>query len=322
MKKIFTTLFATAAVFCASAAVPTYETDPTSGSTIEDRAEFKVTFTFSEEVKADSAQLVGGARFNSQLVTVATTKRASNIIEVTVPADAWGTASAGEYLLEVVLPEVYDSKGNLIQESDKDEETDETFYYPYTPRTNYISPDKTPAAYVGVDPDPAYTSVWDAYYDGWGAVDFAFSNVVELTGANAGARVSYVIDGEVTSKTVSVDEIWADWNMWTGNYGLSVPIPAIEDLEEEDLESITITLNGVVSNSKDITVAPVTYRAISANNIKKAPKTAGISLINEASSFDIYSIDGSVVKHNANNSDLKNIKNGIYVINGKKVIVK
>lgn len=324
MKKIFTSLFAMAAVFCASAAVPTYEVDPKSGSTIDDRAEFKVTFTFSEEVKADSAQLVGGARFNSQMVTVATTKTAANIIEVTVPSDAWGTANAGEYLLEVVLPEVYDSNGVLIQESDTDEETHETFYYPYTPRTNYISPDNTPAAYVGVDPAPGDMSVWDVYYDGWGAVDFSFTNSVELNGTNAGATIIYGLsDGGSDYVIVSVDDIWADWNMWTGYYGLSVPmLPGNTTLTKSNLVSITVILTGVTSNGKTIEINPIVYS--DTKSVKKSAKgnTSGIDIVSSSDIVSVYNLQGVLINKNMPFSSVKNLPAGIYIVNGRKISIK
>lgn len=324
MKKIFTSLFATVAVFCASAAVPTYTVNPESGSTIENRAEFKVAFTFSEAVKADSAQLVGGARFNSQMVTVATTKKAANIIEVTVPSDAWGTASEGEYLLEVVLPEVYDSKGVLIQESDTDEETSETFYYPFTPRANYISPDNTPASYLRYEPSSNEVSAWEAYNEGWGSVDFVFSGIVQLTNEDRTARVIYTTtDDERITTDVTADEVWADWNMWTGEYYVNVMLPYVSELTEANLESIRVTLYGIESNGSVLSTEVANY--YKSNSKKIAPKgnsTSGIKVINENECFNIYDLQGNIVLKDATNSNISTLKAGCYIANGKKIIIK
>lgn len=317
MKKIFTTLFATAAVFCASAAVPTYTVNPESGSTIEDRAEFKVSFTFSEEVKADSAQLVGGARFNSQMVTVATTKKAGNIIEVTVPADAWGTPSEGEYLLEVVLPEVYDSKGTLIQESDTDEETHETFYYPYTPRTNYVSPDNTPVEYIGYDPTNKEVTAWEAYNDGWGAINLYFTGTVDYS--NMSVRVIYTTTTGNIVNVVPDYDIWDDWNMWTGDYTVSFALPIVDSLTQENLNSISIAVSGIKANDSTIAISPIVYtKSISSQFNVKRNNTAGISNIAISEGNDaIYDLNGNNVGNN-----VSSLEKGIYILNGKKFIVK
>lgn len=45
------------------------------------------------------------------------------------------------------------------------------------------------------------------------------------------------------------------------------------------------------------------------------------SLIGDAENVDIYSIDGKLVKHNANTNDIENLKVGIYIIKGNKIVV-
>lgn len=306
-----------AAVFCASAAVPTYEVNPESGSTIDDRAEFKVTFTFSEEVKADSAQLVGGARFNSQMVTVATAKKAANIIEVTVPTDAWGTASAGEYLLEVVLPEVYDANGQLIEEQDIDEETQEVFSYPFTPRANYSSPDNTPVEYVGYDPTNKEVTAWGAYNDGWGAINLYFTGEVDYS--RMAVLVKYDTTDGTINKIVPSYDIWDDWNMWTGDYTVSIALPIEDSLTEDNLTSITITITGVQANDEVLAIAPIVYsKSVVAKSNKRPNNTAGISNISVSNVNDVvYDLKGNKV-----GNSLSTLDKGIYIVNGKKYVIK
>ena len=46
------------------------------------------------------------------------------------------------------------------------------------------------------------------------------------------------------------------------------------------------------------------------------------SILNEANTAEVYTISGILVKRNATREDLKGLKKGIYIINGKNVLVK
>lgn len=46
------------------------------------------------------------------------------------------------------------------------------------------------------------------------------------------------------------------------------------------------------------------------------------SIVGDDSNFDVYSVNGMIIKRNANKADVKDLDPGIYVINGKKVLVK
>ena len=53
------------------------------------------------------------------------------------------------------------------------------------------------------------------------------------------------------------------------------------------------------------------------------PKEAGVnSIIDSDNAMKVYSIDGGVVTESGNSEALKSLKKGIYIINGKKVLVK
>ena len=47
-----------------------------------------------------------------------------------------------------------------------------------------------------------------------------------------------------------------------------------------------------------------------------------VETIGEDANFDIYSVNGMIIKRNGNKADLKALDPGIYVVNGKKVLVK
>ncbi len=52
------------------------------------------------------------------------------------------------------------------------------------------------------------------------------------------------------------------------------------------------------------------------------PAGSGVASVVEISNCDVYDLQGRVVLHNASNDDLKNLSKGIYVVNGKKIVVK
>lgn len=324
MKKIFTSLFATVAVFCASAAVPTYTVNPTSGSTIENRA-FNVTFTFSEAVTVNEVEFIGGARFNSTISTGTVSMAApSTKVTVSVPDDVWGTPQGGEYLLTVNLPAIYDKNGNQITITETSEEG-ETFSYAYTADASYTSPYDVEAEYLGLDPDPATTTVWDVYSEGYGFVNFLFSGEVALTDTSKAEIVFYLFDGDRYTVNVLLNDLWADWDWWTGSFAVTVPMSQIEDLEQEDLKEIKVTLNNIKNGTTIINSLVADYTltsSIESKKIRKSPKTTGISLPTSTEIVNIYSIEGNLVLENASSSDIKNLMPGLYVANGKKFVIR
>ena len=46
------------------------------------------------------------------------------------------------------------------------------------------------------------------------------------------------------------------------------------------------------------------------------------STLNGASTAEVYTISGILIKKNATREDLKGLKKGIYIINGKNMLVK
>ena len=330
MKKIFTTMFAMAAMFCASAAVPTYTVSPADGSVIENRDNLKVTFTFSEEVKADSVQFASGPRFNRTMTDAATDMKATaKTISVNVPVDVWGEAVGDEYILSVTLTNLTDKNGNAITISEIDEETKEVFSYDFKAAASYTSPVPVESVkYLGVSPAEGEMSVWEVYNDGWGAVDFSFSREVEIADPDLCAYVEYTLsDKYIHEFYLTSDDVWGDWNFWTGEYNVSMMLPYDEDVTESNLTKISITLLSIYSDGKEIDVPEVVYSNVTKKSFKaqsNASNTAGIAVqkITGEDSFDIYSLQGSIVKKYGTWEDVKGLNPGVYVVNGRKIIVK
>ena len=324
MKKIFTSLLATAVVLCTSAAVPTYTVNPTSGSTIENRT-FNVTFTFSEAVTVNEVEFIGGSRFNSTISTGTVSMTApSTKVVVSVPEDVWGTPQSGEYLLTVNLPAIYDKNGNQITITETSEEG-ETFSYAYTADASYTSPYDVEAEYLGLDPDPATTTVWDVYSEGYGFVNFLFSGEVALTD-DSEAEITFVLSESEIPVIVSLNELWADWDWWTGSFAITVPMKEVNGLTQENLKGIKVNLYDVKNGTTIIEELVANYTLVSSQeksiNVKKSPSITGISIITNDGTVNVYGINGNLVIKNATKSDINNLVSGLYVVNGKKFIVR
>lgn len=328
MKKIFTSLFAMAAVFCASAAeLPTYTVSPEQETSVTDRSNFQVTFTFSEAVTVNEVEFVGGARFNSTITTGTVSMDApSTEVTVSVPDTVWGTPQGGEYLLTVTLPAIYDASGNQIVITEESEEG-ETFSYAYTASANYTAPYEVEAEYLGLDPDPATTTVWDVYSEGWGFVNFLFSGEVSLTEDSWAEVTFYRTDGGKDPVEIEPNDLWADWDWWTGSFAITVPMKEVNGLTQINLKEIEVVLYNVKNGNNviDEFVADYTLKTLPTEesiNIHKAPSTTGISLVVDTDVVNIYSINGNLVIKNASKSDVETLTPGLYIANGKKFIVR
>lgn len=321
MKKIFTAMFALIASVSAFA-VPTYTVSPAADSMIENRDNLTVTFTFSEEVTANAVQFMGGARFNPTITEGTINMPApSKSVTVQVPVEAWGEPVSGEYLLNVTLTTIKDATGNQIMETETDEEGIE-YSYPYTVSSNYTSPSITNAQYIGLDPDPDTTTVWDVYNDGWGFVNFLFDAEVSLADTAEAMITFYLSDGKEISFDISYDDLWADWDFWTGAYAITVPMMPDASITQENLVKIEVDLYDVIIGGKEQEL-DATYDLVSApQRVAERNNTASSKLtLSEESSNVVYDIHGRVVMNTAN-QNIKDLPAGIYVMAGKKFIVR
>lgn len=320
MKKIFTAMFALIASASAFA-VPTYTVSPAADSMIEDRDNLTVTFTFSEEVTATTVQFMGGARFNPTISEGTINMPVpSKSVTVQVPVEAWGEPVSGEYLLNVTLTTIKDAAGNQIMETETDEEGIE-YSYPYTVSSNYTSPSISNAKYIGLDPDPDTTTVWDVYNDGWGFVNFLFDAEVSLADT-AEAMVKYTLaGGDEIYFDIAYDDLWADWDFWTGAYAITVPMMPDASITQENLVKIEVELYDVMVGGKAHDY-DATYELVSApQRIAKSNTASSKLTLSEETSNIVYDIHGRVVLNTANQS-VKELPVGIYVMGGKKFVVR
>lgn len=183
---------------------------------------------------------------------------------------------------------------------------------------------KEDAKYLTYEPLNDEITVWDAYGNGWGFVDLVFDNEVEYDAARA-TMVYALNDGTSQTLRARGDEFWGDWSFWDGLYHVQVPLLEGNGLTEENLQSITLTVAGIKTNGNSITIPTIVYSNTalpSQMNNRKKVNTAGINSIAINENVDVYNIQGNIVVSNASSTDINNLAPGIYVVNGKKILVR
>lgn len=183
---------------------------------------------------------------------------------------------------------------------------------------------KEDAKYLTYEPLSDEITVWDAYGNGWGFVDLVFDNEVEYEDADA--RLVYTLSNG-TSQTFRIwgDEFWGDWSFWDNLYHVQVPLLEGTGITEDNLVSISLSVSGITTNGKAITIPTITYSNTvlpTKQNARKVNNTAGINNIGVSETAVVYNIQGNVILSNANNDDIKNLPAGLYIVNGKKVLVR
>lgn len=325
MKKIMTTLFAMTAVLCASATTPGYTVSPADSTVVENRNDFTVTFTFDSPVKIQHVQFIGGERFNSTRTVIdQPMTEAATEIKVNVPADVWGTPSAGNYLLEVSLPEIYNADDEQYMVSATDSETGESYQYAYTAQGFYISPTGEVVEFKGLDPDPATTTVWDEYGGGWGFCNFLFSGEVALTDSSVAEIYFHKTDGDIIMAEVGYNDLWPDWDFWTGYFAVTVPMVEESSLTQENLAKIEVILYDIKVGSSVVDEYKAVYDLVSTSEQNmRMPKTASSKLtISTEESSTVYDINGNVVMDVFSKEKVQELPVGLYIMNGKKFIVR
>lgn len=324
MKKIMTSLFAVAAVFCASAANPGYSVSPADSTVVDNRNDFKVTFSFDSPVKIQHVEFIGGERFNSKRTLIdKVTPEAVNQIVVNVPDSVWGTPSGGNYYLEVILPEIYDAEGNQYKLEGTDPDTGDKYEYAYTATAFYSSPTGEAVEYKGVDPDPATTTVWDEYNSGWGFCNFLFSGEVSLTDESAGLITFYMSDNKSVAVDIDYNDLWADWDFWTGYFAVTVPMKEESTVTEANLIKIEVELFDIKVANEIKSYKAVYSLTSTADPTRHMAQTASSKLtISTEEPSAIFDINGNIVVKDSSNGNLNGLPSGIYIKNGKKFIVR
>lgn len=182
------------------------------------------------------------------------------------------------------------------------------------------------ATYLGVEEDPYWWLAQDLF--GF-TVTFKYNKEVSV--ANATAEIEFFnADGE-SMETITIPneeypdaEILGEWNMRANYYGVIVGIPSL-DLTANDFAKMKVTLKGVEANESPVSE---TYDSTFPDELNTTtPKRIGtsgigVNTVETNQNGTVYSITGAVVLRDATASDINKLAKGIYVVNGKKYIIK
>lgn len=270
---------------------------------------------------ADNSQ-VEGLPLNASV----TQTNGKTIATVNVTSDMWGDPVNGEYRVSIGFPDIY----YMV-----DGEPVEPLYPVYNEDGDIedgisseaeiclMIPDDAPAKYVGVYPSAEEMegmTIGELYESGM--MGFLFSN--EVNCENLVGTVTYVADGDPYEYDIFDYDIFADWTR-DGKFMICVFFPELEDVDIEDLESITVHVENVTTMSGNTISVP---DALFENrSVRKSPSTAGINFSKMIDAYSegnvsVYSLEGTLIRNITSSADFSSLKSGVYVINGKKVIIR
>lgn len=287
---------------------PFISAEPIDGTNLISKEDV-IVFNFNQVATCDGVKFVSGDK-----ETTIEFDEIGKSISVPLTADYWGVAIDDINYLTVSLLNV---EIDGVSISNVPGELVGTISSSYT-----VNDKQNVVTYLGVNEDPYWWLAQDLF--GWN-VTFMYNDVVSLDGISA--EISFKDEDGLTLKnytTIISEGITGAWNMRANYYAVSVPIPNF-NLTEEDFATMTIVLSGVNANQP---VVSITYDSVFPEDemsigAKQAPSTAGIGIV-KASMEDnnIYNLQGQCVLVNATETTIKSLNKGIYVINGKKIVIK
>lgn len=225
--------------------------------------------------------------------------------------ELWGYPYYGEYYIYVGVL-LMDAEGNPI-------ETPEGEYL--QAEVSYKAVTNDPATFLWTSPDGEWTSHFtfaDAYADDEGA--FVFTKPVILPEGSIGTIYYFLNNGEVEES--SITQYTAEYSVLDGLYTVAFSIQK-EGLEASAIESIEVELASVkAEDGSDINVPfMVLENSVKANPSPMKSKKSRMSL-DTGNNVSVYSIHGYLINNNLPLSEVNQLPKGIYLINGKKVILK
>lgn len=318
MKKIFTTMAALA--LCSTAAfAQTIEISPETGDV--EGFSFPVTITVEvEDATLVMIQTMGGAGFTQTLSEPAfLTIPEEGPVTFNLTKEMWGDSYNAEFDVQVIVIPMDDEMTPFFDEDDE--------YIMYGARYTY-----TPSEAVFVKSVPnndwLKTTFAQAYADN--EFKLFFSREVSPTG-NIGYIEYLNEDGESLDDPFAISNYTVEWSDLDGMCIVSFPY-ANSDFSAEELGCIKFTFNNFHYSYKDgdktISGDTEVDEIVLSNGVIPAPQQriqrnkkgleAGLTTIVEPA--NVYSLQGSIVKKNAN--DLSGLQPGLYIVDGKKVVVK
>lgn len=208
----------------------------------------------------------------------------------------------------------------------------------------YSATNTFPAKYVSVYPNNDWSddTFAHAYNDGF--IRFSFDNVISFADNANAVSIIWRTEDETMRATYSYDpnatedeedeerpDVSLGWSPLDGNFVAEVRIKN-PDFDAVEIDSITITLNGVRSLGEPVQVPSITLNnedaeedvnAFSVRRNSKGANTASVKELGcvENEVVEVYNLQGMLIK-TIKAKEVNSLKPGLYIVNGKKFIVR
>ena len=244
----------------------------------------------------------------------------------TLNKEKWGNPSGGNYYVTVMLCFVK-LEGEEIVDMLYGADEEPVMY-----DVSYSTPNVFPAEFQYVYPDNNWEdeTFAEAYENG--VITFGFTNPVTFSNESNAVSIAYTVDGEDDERTLAKSDCEMEWNRLDGFYTVSFRY-STEDYTVEEISQIKITLNdviyiptteeGITPEPVPVTVNPVILTKPISNPAPRKQKnrmTEDLTSNNEI--VNVYNIQGMLVKESVNKSAINELPAGLYIVDGKKIVVR
>ena len=230
----------------------------------------------------------------------------------------WGNPSMGNYYATLMIC-FLDSEMDYVFGSDGE---------PLFWQVSYSTANESPATLEYVYPNGNWEeeSFAEAYKNG--EIRFSFTNSVSFEDETAIGIIDYVmVDGSVVEPVILELGVNADagWNPLDGYYAVAAKY-SLPDVSADQIKEITVTLFDMESKGETVSVDPVTLENDNINVQRLAKQTKktkiGESMVANSDNVNVYNISGVLVKGNIPMSEVANLPAGLYIVNGKTIVVR
>lgn len=353
MKKIFTLLVATALFagvgFAQETTDPyptdvtfsspdgTIQTDPETGESYLSLSQMNTTVNLNLDQAPEIVGVTpvvtiysGVAGFTEDFITLPVEPVNSNPIVITLDSSMWGNPYMGNYYVTIFLTYI-DAEGDYVLRNDE----------PIIFQMACVTPNQSPAEFLFAYPNgewedgDTFAKAYKAHGDG---CRFNFNNIVDFddeelmgeivytlkSGASEVLDISMLQENDINEgDAIPAGKATVGYSPLDGNYVVSVyywnpNIPA-DDIASIEVSLMDMTSKGVSIEDQSATINNDT----TSPEVQKMPKSRlaeGLGANNE--SVDVFNMQGMLVKANVNKSTIQHLPAGLYIVDGKKVIVR
>lgn len=233
----------------------------------------------------------------------------SNEFNIPLTRESWGVPYNETFILNLGITFTYGEGDDIEYYLNED---DEPIFFQAT----YMTHDDGPAELVRTYPSgewEKYFTFTDAYEDGTASLFYTKEVKVDDV---LGTIQYFDPDGLEWDAPVEISSYTQGWSDMDGLYVVSFNY-ADAEYSAEDLSKIVIDITGVSAGNTTIVLDNT---GVAPQNVRKAKKGVESGLATSVEPTNVYSVQGTIVKKNA--TDLSGLLPGMYIFNGKKVVVK